>query len=268
MVPSTGMIMKRLGALSPGSYPGLRLVLFCGESLPVEIAQATAAAAPNAVVENVYGPTEVTITCANYRWDPVRSPPECELGIVPIGWFSPGTTVLVLDEHGREVNPGEEGELWLTGAQVALGYWGDAERTAAAFRVPPNRGEIHYKTGDRVRRPAADAPMTYLGRVDFQLKIGGHRVEPGEIEAALREVSGLDQVVALGWPPTDSGFAAIAAFVCAEAIDVASLRAALAERLPAYMVPREIHAVSDLPLNLNGKVDRRALLKRLEEHSA
>lgn len=266
-VPSTGLILKRLGMLKPGSYPGLRLVLSCGEALPVELAQAWAEAAPNAVLENVYGPTEVTITCANYRWDSEVSPAECEQGVVPIGFFSSGTEAVVLDEGGREVAPGEEGELYLAGDQVSLGYWRDPERTEAAFFEPPGRSGLHYKTGDRVRRPLEGRPMTYLGRVDFQVKISGHRVELGEVEAVLRELSGSEEVVALGWPRTESSYSAITAFVCADAVDADAVRERMAERLPSYMVPREILALPELPLNVNGKVDRGALLRLLEERS-
>ncbi|MFI5026982.1 MAG: AMP-binding protein, partial [Solirubrobacterales bacterium] len=107
-VPSTGLIMKKLGLLKPGAYPLLRTVLISGEALPAELAAAWAAAAPNSVVENVYGPTEVTIGCSRYRWDAERSPNECEQGIVPIGSFHPGTEALVLDADGREVAEGGE----------------------------------------------------------------------------------------------------------------------------------------------------------------
>ena len=262
-VPSAGLVMKRLGMLEPSSYPSLRLVLFCGEALPLELARAWSSAAPNANVENVYGPTEVTITCAAYAWDPKTSPAECELGVVPIGRFSAGTEAVVLGEDGLEVGHGEEGELYLAGAQVTPGYWRDAERTAAAFFVPPGRSELHYKTGDRVRRPVGDGPMTYLGRVDFQVKISGHRVELGEIEAVLREETGCDQVVAIGWPKTETGYAAVTAFVCAEHVDSPAVRTRMLGRLPHYMVPREVHAVTEMPLNANGKVDRQALLERL-----
>lgn len=266
-VPSAGLVMKRLGMLTPGTYPDLRLVLFCGEALPIELANSWADAAPNASLENVYGPTEVTITCASYAWDPTRSPEECEMGVVPIGAFHPETTPVVLDEGGEEVSPGDVGELFLAGPQVTAGYWADPERTAAAFYVPPGRDRIHYKTGDRVRRPLPGGPMTYLGRVDFQVKVSGHRVELGEIEAVLRQESGADEVVALGWPPTESGYAGVTAFVAAASVDSDAIRERMLARLPDYMVPRTIRALPALPLNVNGKVDRRQLISILDDSS-
>jgi non-ribosomal peptide synthetase component F len=264
-VPSVGLFMKRLGMLKPGRYPSLRWSLFCGEPLPAEIAQAWAEAAPNSTVENLYGPTEATIACTLYRWDPASSPAECRHGIVPIGAPYPGMTVLVADEDQREVAPGGEGELLLAGAQVSLGYWQDPEKTAAAFVVPPEREQIHYRTGDLVRRPVADEPIMYVGRLDHQVKVNGHRVELGEIEAALRELTGVDAVVALGWPRTDAGAAAITAFAAGTEADPELLREALAKLLPEYMVPRRIHLLDAIPLNANGKFDRGALVKLLED---
>jgi acyl-coenzyme A synthetase/AMP-(fatty) acid ligase len=148
---------------------------------------------------------------------------------------------------------------------VTLGYWLDPEKTAAAFVVPPEKAETYYRTGDLVRRPLGEGPITYVGRVDHQVKINGYRVELGEIEAAIREAAGVDEVVALGWPRTASGAGAVTAFVVAASIDVNEVRAKLATRLPDYMVPRTIHALDDIPLNANGKFDRNALLAMLDE---
>lgn len=263
-VPSTGVFMRRLGALKPDAFPSLRWSLFCGEPLPVEVARAWAAAAPNSQVENLYGPTELTIACALYRWVGERSLAESEHGVVPIGTPYAGMRAIVVDEALRSVEPGDAGELLMTGPQVTLGYWQDRERTDAAFVVPPGEEAVFYRTGDRVRRPLDGRPMTYLGRVDHQIKVLGHRVELGEIEAALREATGVDAVVALGWPLTESGAGAIVAFVGDLEVDVPAALAAARERLPAYMVPRAIHLLAELPLNANGKFDRRALRERLE----
>lgn len=263
-VPSVGLLMKRFGMLKPNSYPTLRLVLFCGEPLPDEIAAAWAEAAPNADVENVYGPTEVTIACAAYRWNSSTSAAESEFGVVPIGWMFPGMRAFVADPSLREVPPGEVGELLVSGPQVTPGYWRDPARSEEVFISLPGEEEVYYRTGDRVRRPHGDGPMTYLGRVDFQVKISGHRVELGEIEAVLRELTGSSEVVALGWPRTDTGYSGVAAFVGAERIDVSRIREAMLARLPDYMVPREIRAIDEFPLNVNGKFDRKALLELLE----
>jgi amino acid adenylation domain-containing protein len=264
-VPSTAIFMRRLGELKPRSYPTVRWALFAGEPLPMEVARAWAAAAPGCTVENLYGPTEATVDCTLYRWDPDRSPAECEQGVVPIGHPLPGMKTIVAGPDLQEVAPGEAGELLVAGPQVALGYWEDPERTAAAFVVPDGRGEVFYRTGDRVRRPRdRDRPLTYLGRSDQQIKVRGVRIELGEVEAAVREATGVDAVVAVGWPPNETGFDGIATFVGAPDLDVSATRAQLAERLSPQMVPRRIVALAELPLNANGKFDRGALRRSLE----
>jgi amino acid adenylation domain-containing protein len=264
-VPSTIAFMKQLGALKHNQYPSLRVSLFCGEPLPVSSAASWFAAAPNSILENLYGPTELTTACTFYRWDPVRSPDEAELGIVPIGYPYPGMSVLVADQNLKEARVGEEGELLMSGPQMSLGYWNDAEKTAASFVIPPGKTTVFYRTGDRVRRPVGDGPLTHLGRIDFQVKVLGHRVELGEIETVVREASGLDGVVAVGWPAIPSGYAGIEVFLQGQAQEGDIIRNAGATALPDYMVPRRFHFMSKLPRNVNEKFDRKAILKLLEQ---
>lgn len=264
-VPSTGAFMRKLRMLKPGSYPTLRWSLFCGEPLPVEVAAAWAQAAPNSVVENLYGPTEATIACTVERFTPETAALAVN-GIVPIGAPLPGMRALVANADLTEVAPGEDGELLMAGPQVTPGYWHDPDRTAAAFVTPPGQTERHYRTGDRVRRPTSpEQPLVYVGRMDHQIKVLGHRVELGEIEAVLREESGIDAAIAVGWPRTPSGAGGIAAFIGDTAVDTAALRDQVAARLPDYMVPRRIELLDELPLNANGKFDRNRLLATLDE---
>jgi len=264
-VPSTAVFMKRLGMLKPNSYPSLRYSLFCGEPLPVESARAWMQAAPNSIIDNLYGPTELTIACMSYRWDAERSPSQCELGVVPIGYPFPGMNVLVVDKNLDEVPAGSEGELLMNGPQMTPGYWENEEKTAESFIIPPGKGELFYRTGDNVRKPKDNGPFTYLSRVDFQIKIRGHRVELGEIEAVVREASGLDGVVALGWPMTPTGAEGIEVFLEGERVDKQLLRSKVAKRLPDYMIPRRFTFLDKMPFNVNGKYDRKALIKVLEK---
>ena len=145
--------MRRLGQLKPDSYPSLRFSLFAGEPLPATVAQDWLHAAPHSTVENLYGPTELTIVCLGYRWTP-DSAAESEAGTVPIGEPLRDNQPLVVDAALGEVAPGEDGELLIAGPQVTRGYWRDPERTAAAFVAVPGREGVYYRTGDRVRRPA------------------------------------------------------------------------------------------------------------------
>jgi amino acid adenylation domain-containing protein len=257
-VPSTAIFMRRLGELKAGLYPNLRLSLFCGEALPVDVVRDWSLAAPNSVIENIYGPTELTIGCTSYRWDNRTSPAECEQGIVPIGEPFADMEALIVDEGLREVAAGCEGELLMGGPQLSHGYWCDDEKTSRAFVSVAGRNGTYYRTGDRVRRFAADKPLIYLGRLDNQVKVLGHRVELGEIEAVARSLSGVDAVVALAWP-NSSNADGIELFLEAENFDTELLMKQLKTKLPYYMVPRRIRTLPRLPLNPNGKYDRRTL---------
>jgi amino acid adenylation domain-containing protein len=259
-VPSAAMFLERLGGLEPGMFPSLRLSLFCGEALTAELADAWAAAAPSSAVENLYGPTEATIACTAHRWEAGAAPGANSL--VPIGEPIGATAVHIVDDDLNDVAPGEPGQLLLRGPQVVDGYWDDPAATARAFVTMQGNGR-GYLTGDRVVRPLAGAPLEYLGRVDSQIKVLGHRVELEEVESILREETRAD-AVAVGWPLTPSGAAGIVAFIADTSLDRVALRRALSARLPDYMVPRELRLVNELPLNANGKRDRKALLSALE----
>jgi amino acid adenylation domain-containing protein len=259
-VPSAAMLVARLGGLNAGMFPDLRLSLFCGEALTAPLADAWAAAAPNSIVENLYGPTEATIACTAHKWASGLVPGAN--GFVPIGEPIGATRVQVVDESLHEVPAGEPGQLLLSGPQVVDGYWEDSAATARAF-VTIDADARAYLTGDRVVRPRSGAPLEFLGRIDSQIKVLGHRVELEEVEAVVREIADAD-ALAVGWPQTPSGAAGIVVFVANVSLDRTELRRALSQRLPEYMVPRELRLVAELPLNANGKRDRRAALSTLE----
>lgn len=268
ITPSAGHGMSRRNGWAPGRFPHLRLCRFGGEALSAELARVMAAAAPNATIDNAYGPTECTVDACFYRWDPERSPAECCHGMAPIGYPGDQVGVRVVDEGFHDVPEGEEGELLISGPQVSAGYWKDPDRTAQAFIRLGDGSTLYYRTGDLVRRPYPGEPLQFLGRFDHQIKIGGVRIELGEIEQALREAAATDQAVAIGWPRTASGASGIIAFVVAEHADVEGVREQLRQRLPTVMVPREIHLLDELPLNANGKVDRKRLVEALEADEA
>ena len=263
-VPSNGLLVKRLGGLKPNRFPKMRLSLFGGETLPADLARAWQSAAPNSVVENLYGPTELTVTSAAYRWHAEKSPAECHNGTVPIGDLLPGVQGLVVDENLQPVPPGEKGELLLAGPQRMPGYINDPEGTARAMVEPLGRNGIYYRTGDMVCQMPGKTFYVLLGRKDHQVKIFGMRIELGEIEAALRDEAGVMEVAALAWPIPQAGVGGIVAFVGSLAIDPERVRVGLKDRLPQQMVPKQIRVMEQLPLNSNGKVDRLALRAILE----
>ncbi|MGW4645142.1 amino acid adenylation domain-containing protein [Kitasatospora sp. NPDC004289] len=259
-VPSVGAMLRKRGSLKPGSMPTLRWSLFCGEALPRATAEAWQAAAPHSVVENLYGPTELTIACTAYRWDPERSPAECVHENVPIGRPYPGLHALVVDEALAPVPEGEAGELCVAGPQTTPGYWQAPDLTAE--RWFERAGRTYYRTGDLVRLQGED--YVCLGRNDQQVKVGGYRIELGEIEAVLRR-AGAVEAVALLWPDEETITAVVSGAGDSGAGDTDALAAECADRLPGYMVPRSVRAIEQMPVNGNGKVDRAALRHWLDE---
>jgi non-ribosomal peptide synthetase component F len=266
-VPSTGVLMKKLRMLKPDKFPGIRYSLFCGEALPLDVAEAFQQAASSSVVENLYGPTELTIACTLYTYDSGKTPLEANHGIVPIGDAYPNMKTRIVDDELQPVDPGQAGELLMAGPQLSLGYWEDAEKTKTAFVQPPGTRETYYRTGDRVVRRETGAPLLYLGRVDNQIKVQGYRVELGEIEAIIREQAETDVAVSMGYPVGATGAEGIVAFISKAGCDLGKLKNGLQQKLPSYMQPSEIYHVEAFPLNANGKVDRKALLETLTNRS-
>ena len=264
-VPSVVGAVTRLRLLQPGNLPSLRYSLFCGEPLPAAYAQSWQESAANSIVENLYGPTEATIAISNYRWDPVRSTQESLNGIVPIGKVFAGQTVGVFDENRRAVGIGEPGELCLSGSQVTTGYWNNPEKTREQFvHMPDDDETLWYRTGDLVKRDEHGS-LLYLGRIDHQVKIRGHRVELQEIEEAVRKACGSNQVVSVPWPMRNGSGDGVVAFISGvESIDHTRIVDYCSGQLPEYMVPKKIYLLQEMPLNVNGKIDRQKLVQILE----
>lgn len=264
-VPSVAGLLAKMRLLSPGSLPSLRCSLFCGEPLPAAYAQAWQEAAPNSIVANLYGPTETTIAITHYRWEGQKSLRECLNGIVPIGRVFDSQDFRVTDRQGKTVPAGEQGELCLSGTQVAAGYWNNPEKTGERFvRLPGAGSRVWYRTGDLVRQDAA-GNLCYLGRIDDQIKIRGYRVELQEIESVLRRACGTEQTVAIPWPVNHGSAEGIVAFVSGvDTLDQGRVRSYCNDLLPDYMVPKNIYVVEELPLNQNQKIDRRKLIELLE----
>src|SRR3981081_583595 len=199
--------------LPPGCFPSLRYSLFCGEPLAASYAQLWQEAAPNSILENLYGPTETTIAISHYRWNQAGSPNESVNGIVPIGRIFNGQQCCVIDAERKAVPAGTPGELCLGGSQVTTGYWNERKKTQEQFVCLPAGGERHwYRTGDMVRQDA-NGCLYYLGRMDDQVKIRGYRVELQEIEAVLRRACDTEQIVSVAWPVENGSADGVVAFV-------------------------------------------------------
>ncbi|RAL20741.1 hypothetical protein DL240_15600 [Lujinxingia litoralis] len=254
-VPTLAAAMARHGQLPPGGLGTLKSVLFCGEALPMGVARAFARAAPRAELFNLYGPTEATIAiCARQLTPELLNQGE---GSAPLGEPFAGHEAVVVDQEGQPQPTGEPGELWLRGPQVFAGYWKDDARSAEA--LAPG---AFYRTGDRVVRDER-GELRFVGRLDTQLKVRGHRIEPAEVEAALARALGHAQVACLPFPSEPRAADHLVALIAHPTELSPSAEQALRQRLlaelPAYMVPERLLALPTLPQNSNGKLDRRAL---------
>ncbi|MBF0213063.1 MAG: amino acid adenylation domain-containing protein [Magnetococcales bacterium] len=257
-VPAVITFMKRMRLLRPGLFPSLRWCVFGGERLTLEAVRSWQIAAPNATLDNSYGPTEGTICVTGYLWDPERSPEACLNGNVPIGLPYPGQQAAMrVDGALIRDQEGVKGELCLSGSQLTPGYWNhptETERHYFLHTDPEGQTQRWYKTGDLVCWQAG-VGYHYLDRVDRQLKIRGYRVELSEIEHVLRQTARTEQVAVIGWPTSGENVTCVVGFVCGTPLPDAEILEACARRLPHYMVPRHLQRVAALPLNANGKID-------------
>ena len=267
------LLSMLLEAAGPDDLGSLRTVLVSGDRVPVDLARRLRAAAPRARFAALGGATEASI------WSNVYEPPGDEVVVVPgePGWSSmpygfplPGQRFRIVDERGRDRPDWVPGELWIGGAGIALGYRGDPQRSAERFPVVD--GERWYRTGDLGRyRPGGI--MEFLGRQDNQVKLRGHRIELGEVEAALNRHPGVGSSVAVVVPGAGGAGAGghLGALVTPSGPDDPGpadvVRAAGAE-LPPHMVPETLVVAATLPLTANGKVDRRAVAELLHAGDA
>lgn len=264
-VPSVVSLARRLRTLRPGCMPELRWSLFAGEQLSLSQARTWAEAAPGSVVENLYGPTELTVTCIEYRLPAfVADWPRTANATVPIGTVYPHLEAVLLDEHLHEST---DGELCVRGPQRFGGYLDPGHNADRFVTVHNGQARMHdgvptqecwYRTGDRVR--LENGELVHLGRLDDQIKISGYRVELGEIESALRAHPGIGDVVVLALTNDDT--IELATVYTGHPIPEDELTQ-LVQDLPEYMRPRTYHHRDSLPTNLNGKTDRRRLAAEL-----
>ncbi|MEU8824339.1 amino acid adenylation domain-containing protein [Streptomyces sp. NPDC048636] len=247
-----------LGALPDGFSPARELLLG-GEALMGEALAEWRARHPAVTVWNVYGPTEATVNCTEYRIAPGDELPG---GPVPMGRPQGNVRAYVLDAALRPVPAGVVGELYIAGTALARGYLGRPALTAERFTADPYgpAGARMYRTGDLARR-LADGNLVFAGRADDQVKLYGHRIELGEVAAAVAahpEVAAQAVVVREDRPGTRR-LVAYATARPGRTLDGAAVRARTADALPAYMVPDAVVVLDALPLTAHGKLDRAAL---------
>lgn len=263
-VPSIISFARRLRALTPGSMPTLRRAMFGGEQLTMEHVQAWQAAAPNGIIDNCFGPTELTVICSAYAvpTDPSLVPTTSNTSM-PIGDIFPHLEHVMVDE---DLMPCEHGELLVRGPQRFPGYLDPSENIGRFVSFVDGMGKLYdgtepltkehyYRTGDRVRREGGQ--LVHLGRIDDQVKVRGNRIELGEIESVLRRHPAITEVVVITMKAED-GEVDLHAVYAGEPLSDDHLADLVAD-LPIYMRPRSYHHRDGIPLAPNGKVDRKRL---------
>jgi amino acid adenylation domain-containing protein len=258
-VPTVMVNMANADVFAVACPAALRHVGFAGEVFPTRHLNYWRRHLPQARFVNYYGPIEISVICTHYEVKRNFTDEET----LPIGFACENTDILILDEDNRVCARGAQGELCVRGCSLADGYWNNPEATARAFvqnPLNPNFPEKIYRTGDLVFLNEHGEIM-FVGRKDFQIKHQGFRIELGEIENACLAVPGLRNACVLYHRERKE----ITLFYEADAeVAPALIRTELARSLPKYMLPTVFHRLAALPLNPNGKIDRKALVDRLQ----
>ena len=229
----------------------IKLVIFCGEVMPCKHLNIWRKYVPDALYVNMYGPTEATYACMYYNVEREFDDDEK----LPLGKACENSEILLITEDDILAKKGEIGEICILGQCLSSGYYNDPNKTAKTFVQNPANDkwiELMYRTGDLAYRDGNT--LIFAGRKDFQIKRLGHRIELGEIEATILSINSIENACCLFNSSTNEIIV-----VYTGAIDSKDLSALLEKKLPHYMLPSKYEYITTMPMNLNGKIDRRKL---------
>lgn len=252
-VPSALCIVANYDLFRYAKPEYLQKIMFAGEVMPTKQLNYWRKHIPDAMYANLFGPTETTDICTYYIVDREFSDDEA----LPIGYPCDNCGILILKEDDTEAGNGEEGELCVRGSFLASGYYGDAEKTAAAFtRNPlnPHYPELIYRTGDIVKYNEY-GELVFMSRKDFQIKHMGYRIELGEIETAVNACAEIETCVCVYDDKKDE----IICIFTGKNADENKIIGQVKNKLPDYMMPNQYVKTFAMPFNRNGKIDRKYL---------
>jgi len=251
-VPSIMVTIANMDLLSSVDLTQLRLVWFAGEVFPTKQFNYWRKSLPSTLFANLYGPIEITLDCTFYIVD--REIPDDEP--IPIGYPCRNTDILILDDQDRPCATGEKGELCVRGTSLALGYYNNPEKTAAAFTQNPLNSsypELIYRTGDIVSRDD-EGIIHFNGRKDSLIKHMGYRIELGEIEHIVTNTLEIAKYCCVVYNSESKDI--ILFYEGSNDFDLVDVRRRISEVLPKYMMPTRYERMVELPRNTNGKIDR------------
>ncbi|MFP4059467.1 MAG: AMP-binding protein [Bacteroidota bacterium] len=245
----------------------LKFCLFGGEALDAKLVKSWRKCVPNAKIQNVYGPTEVTINCLAFDIpENIAEGNKVFNGIISIGKPFGNSKIMICDENNNPMQEGEKGELCVAGSQVSPGYLNNEMLNKEAFFMKETTSGLqrYYKTGDLVFKDK-DGDLYYCGRIDNQAQVQGFRVEMGEIEFHARNFTGIHNLAAL--PHEDKeGNTLIYLFLENSSSNNSEVANYLKQKLPAYMQPAKIFNVDEIPKGTSGKLDARQLLQVIKQN--
>jgi len=257
-VPSVIIYIQQRMQHKLACFTSLRHSIFCGEQLSNRLAEFWSRVAPNATIDNFYGPTEATIAITSHRW---RQNASSVFDFVPIGKPFPQHNIAIVDQNLQPVIQHTIGELCLSGSQLTQGYLENLQLTQTNFiRLPAidNGKNIWYRTGDLVQWHT-EVGLLFKGRCDDQIQIKGCRVEKQEIELALREAAGTEAVAVLPLKQLDTIVLEIVAYISKPQYVIDEIYQRCRQLLPDYLIPSAIVELASLPKNANGKTDYKQL---------
>ncbi|MBZ0199321.1 MAG: AMP-binding protein, partial [Ignavibacteriaceae bacterium] len=246
-------------------FEHLKYSLFCGEALIAEVAKEWKQCMPKGVIENAYGPTEATVFCMMYSCFTEMDENKTYNGGVSIGKAMLATEIIVVDENLKPLPANTKGELCIASTQLTPGYWKDVEKNKEAFfpHIINGKEKMFYRSGDLALYDE-QGDFMFGGRLDYQVKFQGFRVELGEIEHHARVFSGVANTAALVYE-TETGNQILYLLLENYDADFLPLKEYLTSKVPHYMVPSKIFSLTAFPFNNNGKVDRKILQQKLKE---
>jgi len=261
-VPSLAVMMSKMRLLKADSFTKLKYSFFCGEPFLLETALNWQKAASKSKVINLYGPSETTIAISSCELNKENNPEKS--GVFSIGKVFSNQEYCILNNNADVLLSNKIGELCFSGSQVINGYFNDTENTSKSFIEIHEKGKkLWYKTGDLIIEENGN--LFYMGRSDSEVKIKGFRVNLQEIEHVVMKISDSEFVACVSYSKSNDGVNKLFSFVCPtkdKIIRETEIISFCKEKLPWYMIPEMVFIIDEMPLNENGKIDKRELIEK------